>query len=180
MKIALLNGGIVVNVILAPDDLTPKTYGDFLIPILDTGYEAAQALQDDESCSLGDRLVDGRFVTPEPTREERAVVIDAATSSRIAGGFMFALRKTSARISLSLASQASVALAFAARDALTYPLKWPTFDDGVLELASAKDVEALHVAATRAVLAARTDGVSAKEEADRHAAKAAEAARGSV
>jgi hypothetical protein len=82
MRVALLKGGAVANIVRAADDMTPEQYADLIVPLLKTGYEAAQALRDDEACNAGDRLVNGKFEAPpaDPREALRATRLDNALS----------------------------------------------------------------------------------------------------
>lgn len=97
----------------------------------------------------------------ESDEHEKELTVDAATGTTIGEGFAF----KGARLSLSVKSQTAICFAFNRRDALPYPMKWPTADGGAVVLEKAGDVAALYEAAADAVLGARTAGAEAKTAA---------------
>lgn len=86
---------------------------------------------------------------------------NATVAETIGAGVVF----RGARISMSLASQVTIIVAFIARAQLAYPFRWASADDStVIELSSPADVEELFAAALGLVFAARQSGNAAKAE----------------
>lgn len=92
-------------------------------------------------------------------RTRRITEVNRKTAQLFDAGFVY----NNATYSLSVVAQNSINAAYAVRDALTYPVNWPTKDDAaVVQIADATEMANFCEAAFAAVIALRSSGVSLK------------------